>query len=487
MNYERQSGGAPGDEAWRRAYDAIYGDNGRYDGRAPEERDRYSDRRAGYREPYQWNRADAGGYSGADTEYGAAPSSSARYADRPYGPYTTDRSYQMANRPNDRYQASGPSSDYYGNNAYRQSTANDYGRDQYGRQDRRNGNGYDRTYSNDYGQTQYGQPDRWADSGRNPVMGPDPYNQVRPLSPRHSETMSRWNDTPVYPDDRRSAYGDGMASQYPGRYDDQNWRSGRNQERYAYDPGQEPENQTWSDSGEMRNEAWEEGRYGRYGQPRRYGPDNQTWSTSNEMQNQAWQRNQSRYYDQPYRYREPEQRMSGHFYDSDAGLDAPRGSSPMAGNWWEKDRRGIYARQPMQGYANGGRGASGDDRWHIRPMPDAEKAAFGIDSDNDGFVSQDELGALAGSRFDRLDRDGNGELDSKEWGATGVGTNRSNETNAGSETSGSDQSASDMDANGDGKITREDFVKRSADAYSDADSDKDGKISIWEFRSHTPG
>lgn len=485
--YDTRNNGSRDREAWREAYDSIYGD-GR--DRAGRDGGRHSDdQQAQYREPYQWNRADANGFSGTGIDYGGSPYSELRYSEL----RQSDRGGQDSR--DYRRDRDGAQNRWSNDRAY----GDDYGRDQYARQ---NGGGrYDRNYDDSGWRDNRGYPhtESFTDPGR---LGPDrtmaeqawdrrqptqsrdgsgwesgegyphtesfsdrgyggqnsgayrdQYGQFVPLSPKRPETMSPRDNSRDYP----SNYEMGTP------YRDRGWQSRRAQGQYDYRPGQHPENQTWSDSGEMSHEAWEQGRFGYYGDGGGSYPAYRTPADRG--------------------YPQSEQRTSGQPYDRGAGMTARAGNDRMAGNRWETEDRGmVLIRQPMAGYPADayilvGRmtGTSGE---RPQEMSEGEKAAFGVDSNEDGFVSDDEVGKLAEARFDRLDRDGNGELDESELQAVGLGASDEGVSGNGSQTTAK------LDADGDGKISREDFVGSASDAYGEADSDEDGRISIWEFRSH---
>ena len=156
--YDNRSGSNSQDDgAWRDAYDAIYGngDDRNASQRYSDQGQRAGDQRAQYREPYRWNRADADGFSGTGIDYGGSPYSEMRYSEmrRSAERNMSDRSYQMADRPND------------------QSSADYFGRDEYSQQNRnaamnRRSHGRDDAYgsaSDDYGRDQYGSRNRWSD------------------------------------------------------------------------------------------------------------------------------------------------------------------------------------------------------------------------------------------------------------------------------------------------------------------------------------
>jgi hypothetical protein len=95
----------------------------------------------------------------------------------------------------------------------------------------------------------------------------------------------------------------------------------------------------------------------------------------------------------------------------------------------------------------------------------------GADSNKDGYISKAELIAFRGKNFGRLDRDANGVLTRSDIPAMAKRFNPNVDF---------DRLIKQFDGNGDGKVSRSEFVDGPTTIFDAADTNKDGLLSKAE-------
>jgi hypothetical protein len=113
-----------------------------------------------------------------------------------------------------------------------------------------------------------------------------------------------------------------------------------------------------------------------------------------------------------------------------------------------------------------------------------------IDTNNDGFVGEDEAASLADRDFMRRDENSDGKLSEAEFMKVREGRGKAmrswfgfdNEERAAIEKIRKDKFAS-LDANKDASVDKSELFAEAKAKMAAADTDKDGKVSPWEFRA----
>lgn len=95
------------------------------------------------------------------------------------------------------------------------------------------------------------------------------------------------------------------------------------------------------------------------------------------------------------------------------------------------------------------------------------------DADNDGSVTRDEFIAARTERFAKLDRNSDGYLDSNDVPKRLAARRQQN--------GGADLLAGQFDADGDGKVTKEEFVNGPTLIFDRADTDKNNVLDPQEL------
>lgn len=102
------------------------------------------------------------------------------------------------------------------------------------------------------------------------------------------------------------------------------------------------------------------------------------------------------------------------------------------------------------------------------------------DADDDGKVSRQELIDSRGDMFLKLDRNGDGVLSDAD-------RRKSRPRLASIETVRIDQLKKDFDADGDGKVTRDEFVNGPTPLFDKADANADGFVTKDEAKAARSG
>lgn len=135
-----------------------------------------------------------------------------------------------------------------------------------------------------------------------------------------------------------------------------------------------------------------------------------------------------------------------------------------------------------QGFGPGQRQGYG---WGMGRGPGMMGAAMPVDLDHDGVVVAEEAATHADQRFALLDLDGDDVVTEEEfmeatpphrqmmgWGG---GAQRMFRFRA--------ERFKAFDADGNGEVSRAEFIGSAQAAFERADADGDGKVTVWEFRA----
>ena len=109
---------------------------------------------------------------------------------------------------------------------------------------------------------------------------------------------------------------------------------------------------------------------------------------------------------------------------------------------------------------------------HAQMRPSAGAMFDGADANKDGLVSRDEFVGARASQFSRLDRNGDGFLDDADLPKRALARRQQN---------GSAQLLTQFDSNGDGRISKEEFVNGPTPVFDQADANKDGSLDKQEL------
>ena len=113
--------------------------------------------------------------------------------------------------------------------------------------------------------------------------------------------------------------------------------------------------------------------------------------------------------------------------------------------------------------------------------PSHESPIADIDTDKDGAVSTEESSAHAAKKFDEIDTDKDGFASMEE-----MSKYRSAERAARAHEAKSKYQKK-VDPDGDGKITRDEFMKNAAERHSKNDTNADGKVTKEEVKARFDG
>lgn len=106
-----------------------------------------------------------------------------------------------------------------------------------------------------------------------------------------------------------------------------------------------------------------------------------------------------------------------------------------------------------------------------------------IDQNDDGRISDEEAASAAEEMFLLMDIDDDGALTKEEYLATRMGGGFGwNSERQSAMQSRKEARFSEMDADGNGTISRGEFMEAAKAHHLDADQDGDGNISPWEHR-----
>jgi EF hand len=110
-----------------------------------------------------------------------------------------------------------------------------------------------------------------------------------------------------------------------------------------------------------------------------------------------------------------------------------------------------------------------------------------IDANGDGVIGDDEAATIADHAFNRIDRDGSGDVVVDEFSTVRGRHGWRNWFGSGAQNEamveGLKAKFAQLDADKDGKLTKAEFLADAKVRFASADTDKDGKVSPWEFRA----
>ena len=105
------------------------------------------------------------------------------------------------------------------------------------------------------------------------------------------------------------------------------------------------------------------------------------------------------------------------------------------------------------------------------------------DADKDGAVSDEESAARAGKKFDEIDTDKDGTVSTDEMDQYREAEKAKREAaRASREAEMKKKYHEKVDPDGDGKITRDEFIKNAADRHEKMDANSDGKVTKDEIK-----
>ena len=107
-----------------------------------------------------------------------------------------------------------------------------------------------------------------------------------------------------------------------------------------------------------------------------------------------------------------------------------------------------------------------------------------IDGNNDGAINADEAAAYLEWMFRRRDINGNGTLSPREFAAVEkTGPNDTNKARMRSESRRIAQYWAGTDTNGDGRVTKAEFMALAERRFKEMDANGDAKVSPFEYRA----
>lgn len=112
---------------------------------------------------------------------------------------------------------------------------------------------------------------------------------------------------------------------------------------------------------------------------------------------------------------------------------------------------------------------------------DGSRAFERMDGNGDGVVTQAEVTALREKAFERLDADGDGMISAQERDGAKPRAERFKERRS----ARGQERYSEADANGDGTLSREEFMNAPEPIMQKADADHNGELTRDEFNSFT--
>ena len=121
--------------------------------------------------------------------------------------------------------------------------------------------------------------------------------------------------------------------------------------------------------------------------------------------------------------------------------------------------------------------------WGSGPRMQGYGRAAIIDLNDDGRISDAEAASAAEDVFLAMDADDNGEITKDEYMAVrmGPGTGWNSERQAQMQAQKEARYA-ELDTDGDGKVTKAEFLDTAKAHHAAADDDGDGTVSPWEHR-----
>jgi len=97
------------------------------------------------------------------------------------------------------------------------------------------------------------------------------------------------------------------------------------------------------------------------------------------------------------------------------------------------------------------------------------------DANGDGLISRDEFSAARAEQFASRDRNGDGFIGTADFGGRAAGRRRVSQA--------MDTMMSQLDANGDGKVSKEEFVAGGTKLFDRVDTDKSGALDKKEVEA----
>ena len=111
-----------------------------------------------------------------------------------------------------------------------------------------------------------------------------------------------------------------------------------------------------------------------------------------------------------------------------------------------------------------------------------------IDTNDDGFISDDEAADQVEAMFTMMDADDDGELILDEFMSVRMGPRFGRHAMRQKMMQEHKQARfAEMDADKNSKISKVEYIAAGKARFEAADSDKDGKVTPWEFRAQRRG
>ncbi len=122
------------------------------------------------------------------------------------------------------------------------------------------------------------------------------------------------------------------------------------------------------------------------------------------------------------------------------------------------------------------------------PPVQRESPMDDLDTDKDGAISSEESAARANKKFDEIDADKDGSVTMEEMDTyRATEKSKHEERRAGRAAEMRKKHQEKVDPDGDGKITRDEFVQNAAERHVKNDTDGDGKVTRDEFKERFEG